>query len=256
MSISTGLPVRFRTSRRGLSVSYFGSSAGSSLTYTTNLLFRVQSDTGTSTTTPGAGVSQWDDQAVGARHYAQATGASQPLYRASGPNGQPYLEFDGTDDLMTTSAFGSGISQPLTDFFVIRQNSWTLADRVSDSGTDELVLRQQSSSPEVAIYAGGAFDCTNSGLTVGQWGVLEIIWNGASSQIQVNGGTATTGNPGSGGLTAARTRSIGGHNGAPPPITAAHIDVAAHLSYSEATSNGNRSTVRAYLGSKYGITVA
>lgn len=48
-------------------------------------------------------VSAWNDQSGNNNHFAQATGANQPLYTASAQNGLPSIVFDGTNDYLTTS---------------------------------------------------------------------------------------------------------------------------------------------------------
>jgi hypothetical protein len=45
---------------------------------------------------------------------AQADTTKQPVYRLSGINGKPAVEFDGIDDLMTTPAFATALAQPNT----------------------------------------------------------------------------------------------------------------------------------------------
>jgi len=57
----------------------------------------------------GDAVSAWISREGDSRNFTQATGAKQPLYRASGINGQPGVDFDGTDDLLyLASSFLSG----------------------------------------------------------------------------------------------------------------------------------------------------
>ncbi len=66
-------------------------------------------------TDPGDGnaVSQWDDGSGNGRHATQGTGTKQPIYRASvaALNNKPAVEFDGSDDALQTSGFGT-LSQP------------------------------------------------------------------------------------------------------------------------------------------------
>jgi hypothetical protein len=46
----------------------------------------------------GAKVSSWTDESANADHLIQATGTNQPLYRASGLNGLPAIEFTPSSD--------------------------------------------------------------------------------------------------------------------------------------------------------------
>lgn len=72
-----------------------------------------------------AAISQWNDLSGNGRHAVQATGANQPLYRASsGPNGFPCVNFvDNTDTMQFASA--TVIPRPITMLMVVRN---TVAD--------------------------------------------------------------------------------------------------------------------------------
>ena len=49
-----------------------------------------------------AEVLRWEDQSGNGRHITQSGAGAKPRYRASGLNGMPSLEFDGTNDLLTS----------------------------------------------------------------------------------------------------------------------------------------------------------
>ncbi len=69
---------------------------------TTNLRLWLKADAGTSTTTDGVGVSQWDDQSGQGNHVTQATGTAQPLYENDADNSinfNPVLDFVSNDFL-------------------------------------------------------------------------------------------------------------------------------------------------------------
>ena len=51
----------------------------------------------------GSTVSQWDDKSGNDRHASQATAANQPAYLATGFNSNPSIDFDGSNDQLTTS---------------------------------------------------------------------------------------------------------------------------------------------------------
>lgn len=51
----------------------------------------------------GSTVSQWNDKSGNGRHATQAVAANQPTYIASGLNGKPLLDWDGSNDSMTIS---------------------------------------------------------------------------------------------------------------------------------------------------------
>jgi hypothetical protein len=67
-----------------------------------NLVAWYKSDAGTSTTTDGNPISQWDDQS-GNSHNLTATGTAEPLYKTAIRNGMPVVRFDGVNDKMVAS---------------------------------------------------------------------------------------------------------------------------------------------------------
>ncbi len=65
----------------------------------------VYTDAGTTLATDGQTVQQFNDSSGNSYNFVQATGGSQPTYRAStGPNALPSLQFDGTASTMALTA--------------------------------------------------------------------------------------------------------------------------------------------------------
>jgi hypothetical protein len=63
----------------------------------------LKANAGTSTTTDGAAISQWNDQSIVGNNALQATGTNQPIYRNNNTNNvnfNPSVYFDGTNDFM------------------------------------------------------------------------------------------------------------------------------------------------------------
>jgi hypothetical protein len=143
-------------------------------------------------------VSQWSDRSGNDNHLTQATGADQPLWSASG------ILFDGVSDFMQTAAMSE--SQPITIYAVINPKTWTNGDRILDPLSTTGWLYQSGSTPDV-ISSMGTPSGANSDLTVDTFAVVRIVFNGASSKLQVNTEAAVTGDFGPGsmnGLTLAR----------------------------------------------------
>lgn len=75
----------------------------------------------------GAAVTTWNNLVGGSTMpaFSQTTTASKPLYRASGINGRPALDFDGTDDYMTAVPAADfppdGTDQPCSMALVFQQ---------------------------------------------------------------------------------------------------------------------------------------
>ncbi len=138
-----------------------------------------------------------DDKSGNGKHAIQATAAARPLYQADATG--KYLLFDGVDDRLTSAALT--LPQPFERYSALRQITWTASDRIFNeaSGTNG-ILYQANATPQILLF-GGAGAASNSNAAVGANFVARERWDGASSQLQVNNTTATTGNPGATGLT-------------------------------------------------------
>lgn len=135
-------------------------------------------------------MSAWGDQSGNSRNLAQATGTNQPTLQADGS-----ILFDGLDNFMATGAFT--LAQPFTVVTLVKQVTWTSLDRIWD-GTNSFAF-QLTSSPNIGINAGSSVGSAT--LTLGTWGVVTTIFNGASSVVQLNQGTPATGNAGAGNMS-------------------------------------------------------
>jgi hypothetical protein len=139
----------------------------------------------------GAGVSQWDDSSGNGRHLLQGTDAARPAKNADGS-----VLFNGTTHFLKTNAFG--YNQPNTIYLLFRQISWTLNDYVWDGNIlNSMRVLQNAVTPNLAYDTGGAglIQMAN-GPTIGSYGVLAVVYNGATSSGQVNQNAAATGNAG------------------------------------------------------------
>ena len=134
-------------------------------------------------------VSQWDDQSGNANHITQGTAGNRPIRQADGS-----ILFDGTDDYLISSAFT--LNQPHTRYILLKQVSWASGDEWSDGAVNNTgTLYQKTTTPRIGTYA-GSFGPENDDLAVGTYAVLIAVFNGASSVLQINSGTATTGDVG------------------------------------------------------------
>jgi hypothetical protein len=135
--------------------------------------------------TIATGASQWNDKSGGGFHLLQATGASQPTLSVGGfgSSGKDCFVFDGTNDVMTTS----GSLAPAQPFGV-----WIVTDWNAKTG-DMCVWCGASGG-----NAQGKFNSANTSTSPI---ILRGIFNGASSQIAVSGGSVVNGNAGAGTMT-------------------------------------------------------
>jgi hypothetical protein len=84
----------------------------------------LKADAGPNVTTDGMGVNLWSDQS-GAGNDLSSTGTATPIYRASGTNGMPYLEFDGIDDYLDFTTASPDFSNTESTVFVVADGDRT-----------------------------------------------------------------------------------------------------------------------------------
>ena len=160
-----------------------------------NILWLDSSDSNTITEVLGA-VSQWDDKSGQGNHAVQATGAEQPTTNATTQNGKNVLDFDGTDDRIV-STFGSTLTQPNTVFITGKYDVITAAymfDGIDASNRNALFN-------DTSLFTAFAGSSLQGDAMDTDFHVLEVIFNGVSSSIRLDAGTATTGDAGADSLT-------------------------------------------------------
>jgi hypothetical protein len=208
--------------------------------------------------TDGSTVATWADSSGNGFDLTQGTDSSRPTYQTNEINSTlACLRFDGTDDVLLNAAAGFDVPQPFTTLMVLRQIAWADGQWIWDSQTASeggLVQEPSGASPNLELWGGTAFTATNAQLTIGTWGIVTTVHNGASSSIRVDhaaaDATPTTGDIGTSGIeNGLRLASkINATN-------FANFDVAEWLIYGSALSAGDQNNLRRYLSLKYGITV-
>lgn len=162
---------------------------------------------------------------------------------------RPSLLFDGAAHCMKTDPFT--LNQPETVYLVAKQVSWTNQDYFFDGVTSNTgVLFQNNATPQLSIYAGNLVGA-DANLQVGVAGVIGVVFNGATSSLQVNGNAAATGNAGAsnmGGITL-------GANGSAPGVVNNLSNIQAYevLIYNVAHDAATRSNIIRALMSKHGV---
>lgn len=197
----------------------------------------------------GDPVGTWVDSSGNGRDLTQATAGKKPTYKTAIVNGLAVVRFDGVDDAMHTAAFT--LNQPLHYFLAVKLvTDPGGTDCYFDGNTaDSVLLYNAATIGTVRMYAGSAGP-TKTSVTWTNFRVLSAKYNGASSELSIDGDTAATGNTGAqnaGGVTlgARQTDSAG-----------ANADIAEVLVYPSALSTPDKDAVETYLGTKYAITVA
>ena len=187
-------------------------------------------------TETGLGVSQWDDVSGNGNHSKQATDLDRPQKQADGS-----ILFDGIRQFLKTDVFT--LNQPTTIYLLAKQVTWTNTDRIFDGNAINtgLVL-QTGTTPNLAAYA-GSFSGQSSDLAVDTYSIITVVFNGASSVLQIDDNTPITGDFGAanmGGFTL-------GANGS--NLQFGNIQVKEAIGYSAAHDAAKRAKVRAFLQS-------
>lgn len=210
-----------------------------------NLAGWWKADAGTSTTTDGVAISQWNDQSSNARHLLQATGVNQPLYKAAIQNGLPVVRFDGANDFMRATF---ALVQPAYFFIVASYrvaftvNAVLLCGAAAGASGDAQIYRNASTTYQ--LFAGSNACLLTT--TPQAFHVLGAGFAGASSETRADGGVASTGNPGadgSGGVTLAADNAGGQASG---------VDIGEVIAVAATPSAGDRASTEAYLKAKWG----
>jgi hypothetical protein len=133
-------------------------------------------------------VSSWADVLNSGNDIIQLTPLKKPVW-IQGVG----VRFDGINQFLE-GVFS--LVQPTMIYIVFKQKTWTINDRIFDGNTlNSGGLIQAPSSPTLRITA-GAEVADNSNLPVDTFGIARVIFNEASSSLQIDETTVTTGNAG------------------------------------------------------------
>jgi len=186
------------------------------------------------------------DQSGNGHHLTQTIGSKQPAYidDGSGPNGLPYLLFNGITQFLKASWLHN---QPHTTFVVFKPSLAAAVLYFFDGGIYQRgTFYKTAASNALRIYAGGVV--TGSAMTSpATWQYATAVFNGASSSLSLDGGVPTTGNAGASnpdGLTVGASA-----NGS----LCSAISALEVIRYSGVKSAGDIATVEAYIKSRYGL---
>jgi hypothetical protein len=198
----------------------------------------------TPATADGDPVGAWDDVSGNDRHLTQGTGASRPVLKLAIQNGRPVVRFDGTNDFLTR-AFT--LAQPAYFALVAKAISGSNTSRFTDGGVlNGLALFVNGAIPNINLYFGTSIACPVT-MNAGTFYVVEVLASGASSYAKLNGGTASTGSPGTlapGGLTLGANPSGG---------SAIAADISEIVLCAAEPSASDRTLLQNYLNAKWGV---
>lgn len=196
-------------------------------------------------TVTGAGVSKWADQLGSGHDLAQGTDAARPPFAADGSIGP----FNGTAHYLKASAFT--LNQPESVYLVWKQITATDQDGVFDgNAANSMLLQQLLGAGKMGIYSGLSVDESSATMPLDTYGITTCVFNGASSLLQQNAGTAVTGNAGAnnaGGLTLGAYATADGKF--------ANIQVKEMIVRSSADSAATRLAIQQRLAALHGISI-
>lgn len=207
----------------------------------------------------------WDDESGNARHASTTTSGNRPLWRTGVINGKPVLRFDGTNDnLISTLDQVVGTNGEWTVFAVAKYTSGTFPQQIVDSDgyNDSQRVAQflrYDDSTHVALVSGATGEVTDREPWVsGGFDLLEAARTSAGALMQVwrNGGS--DGSSSGGALPAyPQAVSLGALRGSGGGGGRAFLngDIAEVLIWNRVLTAAERSTVRRYLGAKYGFVI-
>lgn len=131
---------------------------------------------------------------VGSDTLVQVTGASQPTKRTV--SGLPVVRFDGVDDRLQITT-GTHV-QPMTTVLVAKLNATTGTPVLVDGGNTNFT-HDVGSTTDFIMYAGTSL---SSGVALDTaWHIIVATFDGASSNIRIDGGAGVTGAAGASGRT-------------------------------------------------------
>ena len=146
-------------------------------------------------------VSRWNDRLGSGHDLIQETGTNQPLLTSTG------VLFDGVDNYMQVLPFS--LEQPEFVYIVLNQKTWTDIDYIFDgNAADSGAMIQRGFSPNFRFYAGAILDV--QGITLGNYGIVRALYNGAQSKIIVNENSPVIGNLGTASMNGYRL-GVGGN---------------------------------------------
>lgn len=137
------------------------------------------------TTPAGVGdpVGRIDDKSGNGNHATQTTSAARPVLQQSGD--LYYLDFDGVDDLMVSSAFASPIAQPNTTYYAYKLDALSAANEYIFDSLD--ATNRQSSYYTLNVFMFGGQGPVQFYTATTDAAVNGILFNNASSWNRLNG---------------------------------------------------------------------
>ncbi len=171
------------------------------------------------------------------------TSGGKPAYIV----GKPGLLGDGSAFYMKTAPYTA--NQPTWRVIIARVLAWSAGNYLTDgNAATTAAIIQTTGTPQLNISAGSSV-AGNSGLALNTDGIITVVFNGASSLLQIGNGVPTTGNAGAG--NAGGLTLFAKSDGTVPT----NMIVRGVADFSVAPTAADISRVVQYFGKRWGITV-
>lgn len=199
---------------------------------------------GSNVVVSGDSIVRVTDLSNNSRDLTVSTGKTSPDVITNGKNGHNTIRHDGVNETLIKV---SARNQPYTLFIVVKVITFT-ANRYLWDGTGSGANGgcYFSGTNGLRCYA-GTYNLYNSTVTNGNWYLLTIKINGASSTIQINNGTVVTADAGALNSTGI---SIGNNGSGNAP---SNIEWESWIIYSGVVSDVNTVLVKDYLNKRNAI---
>ena len=208
-----------------------------------NLEFWFRSDLGITIT--GAGVSTLADQGPANLDLTQSTDAKRPSLESAVLNGHDALRFDGVDDYMDRAI--ASLSQPNTVYFVARMIIDNVNDYFFDSKTAAINRGAFQSDAGSNWLMNGGTNLAGSAASDTSTHYWTFVFNGASSELFVDGSSDASGDAGADGW------DFGSMGGRYDESRFANFDFFEYFCYGAVHDAATIATVEAYLTSRYAL---
>lgn len=138
-------------------------------------------------------VGAWVSADAGVHNLLQATSDKRPLFKTNIQNGKPCVLFDGVNDFLRASFT---LPAPCTIYLALKQVTWFDTGYIADGagGVDNrMVIIQRDTTPLIRTYNNGSYGPNLPTLALGTFGIIKVVFDGASSSATLNNGTPVTG---------------------------------------------------------------
>ena len=208
----------------------------------------------------GAAVTQWDDQGTTGNNYTNVAAGTEPDATASTMNFNPTVTFDGTNDILESTA---GNVFPLEN---VNSTSNAMYAVINSADNAAVFTQEPAGGGVFPMFNGNglylrthnsSFNSAAGGDTFGTPVINAFNRTGLSASTFENGVLQnTTPLSNASNQTSSARSTVGGRDQNPVSATRFDGDIAEIISYNQDTASGtDRQQIKSYLALKYGITL-